>query len=103
MARRTPENLVMPRSPSAYQEVPFSSELPPQPLAAHTDLLWTSPEGVSGINKQRVTGRFSTRDLSTIQQFEALHLRAERGGPLWVDCVCACLEECVCVGVLGPF
>lgn len=31
------------------------------------------------INRE-VAGRISTRDLSTIQQFEALHLSAERGG-----------------------
>lgn len=80
MARRIPENWATPHSLSADQEAPFSSELPPQRLAAHTDLLWTSPEEVSGINKQEVTGKFSTRDSSTIQQFEALHLRAERGG-----------------------
>lgn len=76
----------MPRSPSVYQEVPFSSELLPQPLAAHTDLLWTNPEEVCQIIKQEVAGTICTRDLSTIQQFDALHLSAERG-PSWVDYV----------------
>lgn len=80
MAQRIPGSSATPRSPSVYREVPFSSELPLQPLAAHTDLLWTNPEEVSGINKHEVAGRISTRDLSTIQQFEALHLSAERGG-----------------------
>lgn len=76
-------SLATPRSPSACREVPFSSELLPQPLAAHTDLLWTNPEEVSEINKQEVAGRVSAIDLSTIQQFEALHLSAERGGGLF--------------------
>lgn len=66
-----PARLGTPRSPSAYREVPFFSELQQRPLAARTDLLWTNPEEVSEINKQEVAG--STRDLSTIQQFEALH------------------------------
>lgn len=70
----------MPRSPSVYREVPFSFELLLQPRAAHTDLLLTNPEEVSGINKHDVAGRIRMRDLSTIQQFEALHLNAERGG-----------------------
>lgn len=80
MARRIPGSLVTPRSPSVYREVPFSSELPLQPPVAHTDLLWTNPEEVGHINKQEVAGRISTRDLSTIQQFEALHLSARTGG-----------------------
>lgn len=85
----------MPHSPSAYQEVPFFAGLPLQPQAVHTDLLWTSPEEVSGINKQEVGGNISTHDLSTIQQFDALHLSAERGG------LYGYIKDCVQVRMCG--
>lgn len=47
---------------------------------------------MSQINKQEGAGRISTTDLSTIQQFEALHLSAERGGLYgWIGH--ECLED----------
>ena len=96
MARRIPGSLVTLHSPLIYREAPFFSELQLQPLAAHTDLLWTNPEEVSQINKQEGAGGMT--DLSTIQQFEALHLNAERGG-LYGWIVHKCLEDCVWVYV----
>lgn len=99
MARYTPGSLVSHRSPAVYQVVPFSSGLLLQPPAARTDLLWTNPEEVGGIIKQEVGGRVKIKDLSTIQQFEALHLSAERES-LYGWIVSGCSEECgwVCVG-----
>lgn len=77
-------------SPSVGRAVPFSSEPPLRLQAARTDLLWTSPEEVSGINKREVAARINVTDVSTIQQFVAL-LSAEQGD----------LKECLCVCVWG--